>query len=644
MRGWSATGVGNGRVKRDLTAIRAGGCALVLAAGVAAATATAHAQGPAGSGGLAQAGTAQAGSVQPEPSASLRQADAAYRAGVAALARNNLNEARADFERVVRLSPQAEQGHSALGAVLVRVGETAAGIRELEKALVMKPSDGSAQLNLALVYEQSGEPVKALPLFARLDAEARTARRAQPSYVLAAHARALAATRHTEAATAIMKTAVAEEAGNADLHDELGSLYAQQQKWSQAQAQFAEAVRLAPKLDPGSAAAHLHLGLALEAQQQPGAVDELEQAEQLAPGNALIAVELGKALVAEGKDEQAIPLFESVVQAGSGQPQQGPGQIDAEQAAAAYQLALALQRTGKAQAAIPLFQKVVAAEPENVDALTNLGMALTQTQQAKEAVPLLQRAVKLAPDGPTVHQDLAAAYIQLSQFDDSIAELRTAIKLAPNAPAPHYNLGLALKMQDDAAGAIPELETAQKLDPTAPEPPYVLGVLYMQTGRYQDAAAELNASLKLQPANGDGWATLGSVYNKLDKLPEAVAALREAIRQSPQQPDPHLTLAAVLAKENQSAEATAERKTAAGLMRTNMNRQRAEVATSSGKAKLQSGKVEDAVVEFKDALSYDPDYAEAHRGMADALEREGKGAEAAAERAKAESLANGASQ
>jgi tetratricopeptide (TPR) repeat protein len=160
----------------------------------------------------------------------------------------------------------------------------------------------------------------------------------------------------------------------------------------------------------------------------------------------------------------------------------------------------------------------------------------------------------------------------------------------------------------------------------------------MEAGRYADAARELNTSLKLRPENGDGWATLGSVYNNLGQLPEAVSALQEAIRQLPGQADPHLTLAAVLVKLNQPAEATAERKKAAELMRANMSRQRAEVASNSGNSLLKSGKLDDAIVEFRDALSYDPNYPEAHIGLANALQQQGRVAEAAAERQKAEAL------
>ena len=552
-----------------------------------------------------------------EPSAALKKADAAYRAGQGALAQKDLSAAQADFEEVVQLAPQAEQGHSALGAVLVSRGHTKQGIHELEKALAIKATDSTAQMNLAMAYEQIGSPEKALPLFSRLEAGEHLQKRTLPSYVLAAYARALAAITK-------MKAALAIDSQNPELHDELGSLYAQRKNWPDAQQEFATAIRL----NPNFAVAHLHLGLVMQAQGQTNAqadgLNELAQASQLAPQNAAIAMELGKALAAGGQDEQAIPVFQHVLE------------IEPQSTVASYQLALALQRSNKVQEAVSLLKKIVAAEPNNAEALTNLGMALSQAQQAKDAVPILQRSIALAPDNVTAHQDLAAAYVQLSQFGDAVDELRAALKLAPDLPQLHYNLGLALKMQDDAAAAIPELETAEKLDPSAPEAPYLLGVLYMQTGRYDDAAREMNTSLKLRPDNGDGWATLGSVYDKLNKLPEATSALREAIRQLPRQPDPHLTLAGVLVKQNQPAEATSERRQAADLMRSNMNRQRAEVATNAGNSQLRSGDVDGAIVQFRDALSFDANYAEAHLGLANALDRQGKPADAAAERQKAE--------
>jgi protein O-GlcNAc transferase len=577
---------------------------------------------------LATMSVIQCFSQEGQPSPRLREADADYKSGVAALSRNDLNTALADFEKVVRLVPSAEQGHSALGAVLVRVGRNAEGIRELEKALAIQPKDSSAQLNLAFAYEQSGEPTKALPWFAKLDAASRSTRHALPPYALAAYARALAAAQQLPAAAANLKQAIKDDPQNAEWPDELGSVYAQQKDWPNARSAFTSAIRLKPDF----ALAHMHLGIALQSEQLPGALDELTKAYELAPRNPLVATQLGQAQVNAGQDEQAIPVLDRALE------------LDPSSATVAYQLGLALQRVDRVQDAIPLLQKAAEADPGNAEVLTNLGMAFCQVQRAKDGVPYLQRAVAQAPDNATARENLAAAYVQLSQFDDAVNQLHEALKFSPDAWQLHYNLGIAFKMQDNAVAAIPELEAAEKLNPSAPEPPYALGTLYLEAARYEDAARELNTSLKLRSENGEGWVTLGSVYSHLEKLPEAAAALREAIRQLPQQPDPHLLLASVLAKENQPAEAAAERKQGADLMRSNMNRQRAEVASNSGSSLLKSGKPDEAIVEFRNALSYDKNYAAAHMGLAEALTQEGKVVEAAAERQRALALEKAATE
>lgn len=238
-----------------------------------------------------------------EQSASLRQADADYREGVSALNRNDLETARTRFEAVTRLAPTAEQGHSALGAVLVRQGQLAAGTRELEKALAIKPNDSSAQLNLAMVYAQTGAQAKAIPFFAKLEAASRAEHQSLSASVLEVYARSLQATGQTHSALVQMKQAVSQESRNAQLHDELGSLYAMEKNWVSAEQQFTEAVTL--KED--SAPAHLHLGLVLNAEQKPGAEEEWTKAYALAPSDPAMAIEAGKAIADAGNDAQALP-------------------------------------------------------------------------------------------------------------------------------------------------------------------------------------------------------------------------------------------------------------------------------------------------------------------------------------------------
>jgi protein O-GlcNAc transferase len=548
----------------------------------------------------------------------MQQADQAFRAGTDAYARGDLSTARTQFGLATQLAPGIEEGHSALGVVLYALGQYPQAIAELETALKLNPDDRNAEENLAQAYSQTGSPDKAVVLFEKMDGESPL--RAD---LLAVWARDLATGSNTTAAIEIMRRAVTAEPQNASLVDQLGSLYAQAGRWSDAEAAFSSALQMDAQLT----SAHMHLAVVLSHEQQMGrAAGEFGQAAQLDPHNAAVQFEWGNALVAANDDDGAIPHFQQAIGI-------DPNLLDAE-----YQLALALQRSGRATEAIPLFQKVVEARPQQAEPLTNLGLALVQVGRAKEAVPLYLRASALTPENATIHQDLGAAYVQENNVDDAIREFQTGLKLAPQDPHLHYDLGLAFKLKDDLPDAIAELESALRLDPASPDAPYTLGILYMQDGRFDDAVRNLRAALELRPRNGDGWSILGSIYRQQGKYEDAAAALKKAIELLPEQPGPHITLASVLQEEGKQDDAVAERKKAADLTRVAVNRQRAVFATNAGNALLNKGQIADAIARYQDAIGSDPNYPEAHRQLSAALAEQGRSAEAAAERQKADAL------
>ena len=550
--------------------------------------------------------------------AAMQQASDAFRAGTAAYSRGDLSEARKQFEAAVRLAPRIEEGHSALGVVLCALGQYPQGIAELKTALELRPDDRNAEEDLARAYSQTGSYDEANALFQKMDREAALSRE-----LLTMWAQDLAAVPNTPAAIAVMHRAVDADPDNAVLVDQLGSLYAQAGQWADAEMTFGRAITIDSRL----ASAHLHLAVVLDHEQQTGRADsEFSRAAQLDPHSAQTQVEWGDALASAGADDQAIEHFQQAIAI-------DPHPIDAE-----YQLALALQRVGRAAEAIPLFQKVVIAQPKNAEPLTNLGLAMVQTGHAWDAVPLYQRAAALTPQNATIYEDLGAAYLQENNIDDAIRELQTGLKLAPQNPHLHYDLGLAYKLKDDLPHAIAELESALRFDPQSPDAPYTLGILYMQDGRFDDAVGNLRAALALRPQNGDGWSILGSIYRQQGKYDDAAAALRKAIELLPDQPGPHITLAGVLQEEGQQGGAAAERRKAADLTRVAVNRQRAMFATNAGNALLNRGQIADAIERYQEAIGSDPNYAEAHRQLAAALQQQGRMAEAAAERQRADAL------
>jgi protein O-GlcNAc transferase len=565
-----------------------------------------------GTCGLAQAANSHA-------AVAAKQADAAFRAGYEAANAGDLEKARRSFAEVVRLEPKIPEGHAALGSVLLHLGQPEQAAAELKRGLALKPGDADMEMNLAVAEVRAGKSAEALPVLQKL--AARNA--ALAPEVEIAYAQALTEAGKRPEALDRLRAAVAAAPQNAALHDALGSLLAQEQQWPEAQTEFARAV----ELDSQMTQARLHLATVLMQLHRPTeAAETLEAARSAQPQDVAVLNELALAYSAQGSYEKALPLAQEAMR------------LAPENSAAEYQAALALQGLGREHDATPLFERVVATEPKNADALTNYALALVQQGKAKDAIPLYKRAAELTPDNPVVHEDFGVAYLQQSDLDDAIREFQAGLKLDNDNPQLHYNLGLAYKLKDDTARAVPELEQAARLDPSSPDPAYTLGILYMQTGRFADSEAQLRHTLELRPQNGDAWAVLGSVYKQDNKLPEAADALRHAITLLPNQPGPHITLASVLSDQGQKAEAAAERKEAAALTRVAVSRQRATFATNTGNMLLAKGQVADAIERFQEAVTSDPDFADAHRGLAAALERQGRRAEAAAEREKAVAL------
>jgi protein O-GlcNAc transferase len=572
----------------------------------------------------AQAQTSTAPASQKTPSeARLRLADEAFRAGSAAYLRDDLQTAHLQFAKLVQLAPKVAAGHTAFGTVLLAEGDARSAAIQFQLAHSLDPQDTGAILNLALAYSQLHDYAKSVRMFRLFDqTESDASQRLTPDQSIA-YAVALTATAEPTAARKQLEAALTTSPDSAALHDALGTLHAQQENYGEAADHF----RLALSLDPALASAHYHLGsVFLNQGDLAAAVKELTQANDLAKDNIEYTLPLGRALRADHQDEASLAVLRHAITL-------DPTSVDAK-----YELALTLQANDNADEALPLFERVVAAWPNDSAALTNLGLALVQTGDAKAAISFYLRALALNAKSATLHQDLGVAYLQQNDLNHAMEQFRSGLVIEPDNPQLHYDLGLALKLKDDPAEAAAELERAEKLDPNLPDPPYTLGVLYMQFGRFAEARVELEKATALRPDNAAAWAILGNVYKETDEPQKGVAALHRAIELLPNQPSPHISLAAILIQLGDTAGAAAERKKAADLSRIAVSRQRANFALDSSRTLLKRGQVAEALVQLQSAVDADPNYAEAHFALADALDRQGRSADAALERQKAEKL------
>jgi tetratricopeptide (TPR) repeat protein len=160
-----------------------------------------------------------------------------------------------------------------------------------------------------------------------------------------------------------------------------------------------------------------------------------------------------KELMAQGRYEEAIPIYESLVKALPG----NPGLV--------LNLGLAEEMAGHPAEAVPHFEAVLKVQPESVPALTSLAMARLQLHQPGRAIPPLEKLLRLRPDDVAARGMLAGAQMSQDQFGEAAEQYQKLTKTDPSDPKGWYGLG---KAYESLAGRY-----FDKLSKAAPESPYV---------------------------------------------------------------------------------------------------------------------------------------------------------------------------
>ncbi len=161
--------------------------------------------------------------------------------------------------------------------------------------------------------------------------------------------------------------------------------------------------------------------------------------------------------MAEGRFEEAIPIYQKLVAAMPG----NPGFI--------LNLGMAEQMAGHPRQAIPQFEAVLKSQPGNVPALTSLGMAELQLNQPRQAVAPLEKLLRIQPDDVNARGMLASAYMSLNRASEAAEQFRRLTSADASDPKAWYGLGKAY----EALAA----QTFSKLSKGDPQSPYVSALL-----------------------------------------------------------------------------------------------------------------------------------------------------------------------
>jgi tetratricopeptide (TPR) repeat protein len=364
-----------------------------------------------------------------------------------------LNEARKEYAKAIRLDPQFAKPHNGMGLVLAEKGDLAGAKQEFEKAISLAPTFAAPYNNLG-VYRRRFE-----------------GRRRDP--------------RALDEAVLNYKKAIEIAPQNGIYHYNMGLVLYETEHKEKAIKEYKKAVELIPSYP----SPHISLGIALRDYKnlREEAIEKFDIAIKRDKCSALARYQKGATLHYNAQDaDNAIGLYEESIRIDANyvEPVYSRGQIlycnrrDLDAAISSFQRAsdlspkeawfkfswsVALNEAGRLNDALKKIDEAIELNPRE-GALHNFrGEILLAQHNVKEARKEFVEAIALDSQNAAAYNNLAKIMSSERRTEEAIDNFRKAVEYAPDRWEYHADLGNILRDQGKDAEAEWEFETAHRL-------------------------------------------------------------------------------------------------------------------------------------------------------------------------------------
>ncbi len=402
----------------------------------------------------------------------------------------------------------------------------------------------------------------------------------------------------------------------AALHNLLGIIDAQEDRYASAESNFGSAIRLAP----ASTGAYLNLGrlYSLNTERDEGAIAKgidiyrralavdarsVESRYQLAlllewRGSFSESLKLLRQLPADETRTSRVLALEAAALAGLNNVNDAAAVIHAlvekpdfsEEHASA--ILAVLDKRGNDELTLPLLEGLVHRNLAPAPVVRRLGeiyerlgqwdqARLLYANSARNQVPSVQPLLDLArvaykqrdlegalsyvgqardldPDNPKIHLFFGVVAMQLNVPIDAKSSLLKAIELEPENAYTHYAMGLVALQGHDPSEAVPYFQKYALKNPKDPRGRFAVGAAYFYAGEYDEAKREMQAVTGSPEASGGAHYYLGRIAKIDQDLETASGHLQKAVRLLPDFADAHAELGLVYTRQNDYGSASRE--------------------------------------------------------------------------------------
>ncbi len=207
---------------------------------------------------------------------------------------------------------------------------------------------------------------------------------------------------------------------------------------------------------------------------------------------------------------------------------------------------------------VTLFGHAAKVTRDNYLAHTMLGVALQKKGDLRGASDQFKEAVRLAPDDVDAWGDLGNLFERQGKPQEAASCYERVIVLSPKDDRAYNNLGMVREGQ----GRLPEAERcfakAAALKPSMAAYSIQLGRIQAQEGHDQEARRSFEHAAASDSRSGKPWYYLGLLDLRAGQIPQAEANLRKAEVLTPAEELVHLKLGEILERQKRLDEAEVE--------------------------------------------------------------------------------------
>ena len=207
--------------------------------------------------------------------------------------------------------------------------------------------------------------------------------------------------------------------------------------------------------------------------------------------------------------------------------------IDPSDAGAHNNLGVLYHQKGLIAEATAEFERALELDPKMHVAQRNLEIAQHNTGYYDRRVAELQERLRATPDDREARLDLGRAFAVLGQHDEAVAEFEQLLAQHPHDVAALIQIGLAEKARGRLDVAAEWFERAQQLDPSSSVVQFYLGEVSYNRGLNDAALAALQRAVQLNPDHANAHYLMAFVLGDMGRHQEARAASKRAIQLNP---------------------------------------------------------------------------------------------------------------